>query len=486
MNSLLLFIPLAICILVALSGFAFVIVAAIGLQKTRAAQLRQQTDAPQPPLLSDTSPSTSASSGLWALCLKILFALGLVALILGLISVCSMKVSVGYARKPAAEWSDGRAPGLEPLIRRHCAAFIEKGKSIGLAAAVVTPTETTIMTFGRPSLSSRSQTRADTFFEIGSITKTFTGITLAREIEQGTVRLDQPVQELLPPDVKLPEAARGVKLRHLTTHSSGFPRLPDNWSPLRSISMLLFGTDPYAGYTEADLLKDVSTVNLQSAPGTKSCYSNFGMTLLGHLLATKAGSSYEALAKRDVCLPLGMNDTTVTLDRAQAPRAAQAYRAVLRCGPLVLALRSDPWFVKNDLGGAGALRSTAADMLKYLQANMHPEGQPIKHALRESHQELFREDEHTTYGMNWIHSQSEKLAQPMVWHNGGTGGFRSFIGFTEDSRFGVLVLSNSSEDVDDRAVALLNELAKPPAPHKPPPNRPLSPLQASLPKPDQH
>ncbi len=460
MNSLFLFIPLAICILVALSGFAFVMLAASGLKKTRAAQFRQPTQATQPPLLSDTPQRRFASLGFWTFCLRILFALGLGALVLGLAGVCCTKVSLGYARKPAREWSDKRAPELESLIRRHCAPFINQGKSIGLAVAVVTPTNATIMTFGRPSLSAGTPPGADTLFEIGSITKTFTGITLAREIERGVVRLEQPVQELLPPNVKLPAAARGVTLRHLTTHSSGFPRLPDNWSPLSSIAMLLFGSDPYAGYGVADLMKDVSTVNLQSEPGAKSCYSNFGMTLLGYLLATKAGSSYETLVKREVCLPLEMRDTTVTLDRTQASRVAQAYRAVLRCGPLVLALRSDPWFVGNDLGGAGALRSTANDMLKYLQANMHPEGQPIEQALRESHQELFREDEHTTYGMNWIHSQSEKLTHPMLWHNGGTGGFRSFIGFTEDSRFGVLVLSNSSEDVDDLAVALLHDLAR--------------------------
>ena len=157
-----------------------------------------------------------------------------------------------------------------------------------------------------------------------------------------------------------------------------------------------------------------------------------------------------------------MTDTTVAFDRSQAPRVAQAYRAVLRCGPLVLALRSDPWFEGNNLGGAGALRSTATDMLKYLQTNMHPEGQPIEHALRESHRELFQEDERMAIGMNWIRTQSERLQQPMIWHNGGTGGFRSFLGFTEQGGLGVLILSNSSEGVDDLAIELLRNLAKPP------------------------
>jgi CubicO group peptidase (beta-lactamase class C family) len=485
MNSPLLFIPPAICLLAAFSGFVCTILAAIGLKKTRAAQLRQRTQAPQPPLLSGATQRNTTSFGFWTLCLKVLIGLGLGALALGLLGAWSMKFSIGCERQPAPEWSDGRAPELEPLIRSHCVPFVNRAKTISLAVAVVTPTNATIMTFGRPSLSSGTPTRADTFFELGSITKTFTGLTLAREIEQGIVRLEQPVRELLPPGVELPEAARGVTLRQLTTHSSGFPRMPAGWSPLRGIRMLLFGSDPYAGYSEADLLADVRTVKLQSAPGTKACYSNFGMMLLGHLLATKAGSSYEALVKREVCLPLGMDDTTVTLDRSQAPRAAQGYRAVLRCGPLLFALRSDPWFAASKLGGAGALRSTAADMLKYLQANMRPDGQPLEHALRESHRELFQEDERTAYGMNWIHTRSERLQQAMIWHNGGTGGFRSFLGFTEDSQLGVLILSNSSADVDALAIALLRDLAKPPPrQHRPHNRRPL-PLQAALAEPNQ-
>jgi len=424
-------------------------------------------------------------SGCWLWFLKGLIAAGVAAVAVGLLGVWSTRVSVGCVSTTVPEWSDGQAPELEPVIRKHCVSFIKRGKSIGLAAAVVTPTNATIMTFGHASLSSDEPTPADTMFEIGSITKTFTGLILARQIEQGIVRLDQPIQELLPPGVELPEAARAITLRHLTSHSSGFPRLADDSSPLPGIRMLLFGGDPYAGYTTADLLADVRSVKVESTPGTKACYSNFGMTLLGYLLARKAGTNYEALVKQQVCLPLGMKDTTITLNRAQAPLTAQGYRAVLRCGSWLLALRSDPWFKNNDLGGAGALRSTAPDMLKYLQANMQPEGQPLEDALRQSHQVLFKEDEHTSFCMNWIRVESQRLKQTMIWHNGGTGGFRSFIGFTGDGRFGVVVLSNSSEGVDDLAVELLRDLAKPPPGRERTANPRPSPTQADLPGPDQ-
>jgi CubicO group peptidase (beta-lactamase class C family) len=460
MNSQLLFILLAIYVVFLLAGLSCLIRAVIGRKKIRPPLCRQRTEAPPPPLQFGASTEPARSQGCRLRRSKALIWFGLGAVLLGMLGVWSLRLALYHERQPVAEWSDGRAPALEPLIRKRCVPFMEQGRSIGLAVAIVTPTNTTIMAFGRASLASGAGTRGDTLFEIGSITKTFTGLALAREIERGTLRLDQPLQELLPPGVVLPAAARGVTLQQLATHSSGFPRMPARWSLLRGVGMLLFGSDPYVGYTEADLLEDVSTVKVRSKPGTKSNYSNFGMVLLGHLLAAKAGLSYETLVQREICLPLAMNDTTVTIEPAQASRVAQGYRAVLRCGPAVLVLPSDPWFANNPLGGAGALRSTATDMLAYLLANMRPEGSPLEPALRASHRELFRENSRSALGMNWFRTRNRQLRQTLIWHNGATGGFRSFIGFTEDSRFGVLILSNSTVGVDGLAVALLRDLAR--------------------------
>jgi CubicO group peptidase (beta-lactamase class C family) len=461
MNNPVMFLPLALYLVLILTGPACAAVGLIALRKSRVAGRHRDTPLAQPPLLAGTPNSSVTSPGARAFWLKGLVALGLGTLAVGVLGAWATRISVAYTRQRATEWSDGRAPRLEPVIRKHCAPFLNAGKTVGLAVAVVTPTSWTIMTFGHPALGARNQAGAGTLFEIGSITKTFTALVLAREIEQGHLRLDQPVQELLPPGVKLPEPARAITLRHLTTHSSGFPRMPARWSPLSGLGTLLFGTDPYAGYTEADLLADVSTVKLESKPGTHASYSNYGMMLLGYLLSAEAHSGYETLVKREVCLPLGLTNTTVSLQPGQAQHSAQGYRAILSWGPLIIALRSAPWLEGNPLGGAGAIRSSAADMLRYLQANMHPEGLPVQHALREVHKVLFEEDEHTAFCMNWIQSHSERLQQPMIWHNGGTGGFRSFLGFTADSRFGVLLLSNSTEAVDDLAINLLRDVARP-------------------------
>ena len=445
------FIPLAIYLLAACVGLVAIVLALIGLRK----------DAAKSPVVVGMNSRKMNRSSFWKKALTIGGVEGAVLLLFGALGVWSSRVSIGWAADAVEEWSDGRAPMLEPQIRKRCVPFVLAGKTSGLAVVVVTPTNATTMTFGRPSLSAQAPVRADTLFEIGSITKTFTGLALAREIERREVRLEQPVQELLPPGVELPEAARAITLRHLTTHSSGFPRLAANSSGIwGGIGMIFFGTDPYASFTEAKLLEAVRTVELEFKPGTKSAYSNFGMMLLGYLLAARAGLGYEALIQRDVCQPLGMSNTVVTLEAAQAARFAQGYRAMMRLGPVVLGLRSAPWFEKSSLGGAGALRSTAADMEKYLQANFSPEGQPIEQALRESHRELFKVDEREAYGMNWIITQGQTLKQPVVWHNGGTGGFSSFLGIAKRSRVGVVVLSNSGEPVDDLASDILRDLAK--------------------------
>jgi CubicO group peptidase (beta-lactamase class C family) len=456
MNWPFLFIPAAICVVVILAGGICIAAPLVfGRRGRKPAPATDGVDL-RPPIARADSLARNSRRSIWKKCF---FAAGAVLVLAGLSGLAITRFSIGWKQETPVEWSDGGAPDLEALIRKHCVPFVSEGKTAGVTVAVVTATNATVMGFGRSSLSFGGSARDDTMFEIGSITKTFTGLALAREIQRGAVRLDQPIQELLPAEVEMAEAARAITLRHLTTHASGLPRVSGRSSPATGIAMLLFGSDPCAGYTEAHLLDDVRRVELEFEPGAKSSYSNLGMTLLGYLLARRANCTYEELIRREISDPLGMNDTLITPTRDQARRTAQGYRAVLRCGPLLLGLRSEPWFEGNDLGGAGGLRSTAADMLKFLQANMHPEGHPLEAALKESHRELARESEQTSYGMNWVRTRSQTAKTMVIWHNGGTGGFRSFIGFTEDRRAGVLVLSNSSESVDTLAIELLRDAA---------------------------
>lgn len=388
---------------------------------------------------------------------KFFLTVAAIALLCCLGGLFAVGFQVGIAGAPP-EWAEGTSPRLESLMRRSCRDHVARGKSTGLVVAVVKDGEKGLMGFGTTALIFGQPVTGDTLFEIGSITKTFTGILLARKIGAGLVDLDQPLQELL--QVPMPSGAQGVTLRHLTTHTSGFPRLPMGKFVLMTggLKMLLLGSDPYAGLTEQDYLESLRTLELESRPGVKLSYSNFGFTMLGYVLARKSGREYEDLVKSEICLPLGMASTTVTLSDRQRSEFASPYRTLRKTGIVELGLLSHPWNDLKNLEGAGGLRSTGRDMLRYLEANMHPAGQPIASALQESHKQLFRKGDQVSWGMGWVRTEKKRLNGVMIWHNGGTGGFRSFLGFTEDGRHGVVVMANSAEDVDELGVRMLEEI----------------------------
>ena len=178
------------------------------------------------------------------------------------------------------------------------------------------------------------------------------------------------------------------------------------------------------------------------------------------MLATQNGSDYETLVRSNICQPLGMPRTTTADDAWTREHMSAKYRSALRLGPASLALEGDEWRMPNHLAGAGAIRSTGRDMMTFLKANMGLIPTPIDAAIRRSHQELFQEYPGSSIGMNWIRSFERYISQDVIWHNGGTSGFKAYLGFTEDRRFGVFVLSNTAISVDAMAEELLKALVR--------------------------
>ena len=206
---------------------------------------------------------------------------------------------------------------------------------------------------------------AETIFEIGSVTKVFTALLLADMAERGEVALDDPVRKYLPSGVTVPSRGRrDITLADLATHTSGLPRDPTNLD-LRSLD------DPYAEYRAADLHAFLAGYSLQRDPGTQFEYSNVGMGLLGHALATRAGLSYEALLTRRVLGPLGMRNTSVVVDEERRSRRATGHSQ---------ALAPVPWWHFDAMAGAGAMNSTAQDMLVFAEAAMGADT-PLKAAF---------------------------------------------------------------------------------------------------------
>jgi len=344
---------------------------------------------------------------------------------------------------------------VTPLADRACAS-----EHVGLVVGAIAGMEEFLGGFGALEIGGKQPPDMDTVFEIGSISKVFTGIVLAQAVETGTLNLDDRIVDLLPEGWTLPEPAQGITLRHCTTHTSGLPRLPANLLNLaEALRVTYLGNDPYRDYTEEQFRQALATVKLNHAPGTRHEYSNFGVGLLGFVLARRLGLDYESLVKDEICRPLGMHDTVITTDEQARNRVPSIYRLILKLGPVGFGLKSDEWRIPNHLAGAGAIRSSGRDMMKFLKANMGLASTPIDAAIRRSHQELFRDPAGLTIGMNWIHSYDHELAQNIIWHNGGTGGFRTYLGFTEDRQFGVVVLGNTAHSVNDLAIEILKSIA---------------------------
>ena len=273
---------------------------------------------------------------------------------------------------------------------------------------------------------------ANTVFEIGSISKAFTGILLAEMAGRGEVRLDQAVSELLPPGTQVPTRnGIAITLGHLSMQVSGLPRLPGNLAPANP-------ENPYADYTVAQLYDFLGRHTLRRDPGAQYEYSNLGVGLLGHALALRAHRSYEEILRERVLAPLGMTSTGVTLTAAMQQRMSNGHTADGDVTPL--------WDIPT-LAGAGALRSSMNDMLAFLAANLQPGADALGRAIAASQEPRFRANPSLWLGLNW--HITTFMGDTLVWHNGGTGGFRTMIAMHPRTRTGAVLLANASVDHED-------------------------------------
>ncbi len=320
------------------------------------------------------------------------------------------------------------AAGMESVLASDLAparapfAPLAVGTGTGVAVGVSQRGVRRIFTFG--------PARPDSIFEIASVTKTFTGIALAQLVLQGKVRLDQPIRELLPPGaVRKPKGAE-ITLLDLATHHSGLPRMPANLHAADD-------DNPLADYTADDLYAFIAGYGVAKPPDAEFLYSNLGFGLLGQALANRAGAAWPALIKTGITDPLGMSDTTVALSPEQAPRFIQGHDAGHR------PVRG--WDL-DALAGAGALRSTAGDMLTYLEANLHPErlaSRELAAAIAESQAPRAVVEGSTRVGLGWGYRSSVAA----FTHSGGTGGFGSHVAFSPEHDYAIVVLVNQSPAV---------------------------------------
>lgn len=357
-----------------------------------------------------------------------------------------MKLVLGAALAAVLGTAAAAAPVLPARIAQVAQQYVDAGTYPAMVVVMVDHGRSQIAGFGQ--LADGHAPDGKTVFEIGSVTKTFTALLLAEAVQAKTLALDTPVADLLP-GFSIPERhGKPITLGLLAEQFSGLPRLPGNLQPADL-------GNPYVDYSRDRLKAFLADYRLPRDPGAAYEYSNLGFGLLGDALAQRAGLSYGELVQRTVLAPLGMSSTGTALTPAMRTRLAPGHDE--------LGQAAKHWDF-GSLAGAGGLLSDGEDMLRYLRANMGELKTPLASAMRLAQAPRRDIGGGDRIGLAWmIHHTPHG---DVVWHNGETGGYSSFIGFTPDGRRGVVILTNATSAPQDLGFAALLPSAPLPVVHK--------------------
>lgn len=321
-----------------------------------------------------------------------------------------------------------------------------KGKPGGVSVAWVEPDGVAFFSAGKFSATDPRPITPDMQFEIGSVTKVFTALLLAESERAGKVSRHDPVAKYLLPAGD-PDAAKleKITLLALATHSAGLPVWPSNFQ-------LPTTPNPLATVTRADLVAMLRIDGPIAPAGRAVTYSNFGVALLGEALAAAWGKPYAEVLRERVLTPLGLAHTIVALPGTRP--AAELAPGHAGGKP------KENWEL-DGYAAAGAMRSSARDLAKFLQAALGGDTAPLAAAFRETTaRQRANEGMGGAVGLNWM--LTEDKDRPVIWHNGGTGGYRSFVGFSPATQAGVAVLVNDDASPDSAGFSMLG--AKAPRP----------------------
>jgi CubicO group peptidase (beta-lactamase class C family) len=325
-------------------------------------------------------------------------------------------------------------PPSDSEIRAILADRIDKQKaSVGISVGVIDANGRRFVSHGTFAVDDTRSVGRDTMYEIGSITKVFTSLVLSDMVQRGEISLDDPVARHLPPEVKIPErGGHKITLVDLATQTSGLPRMPANFLPKDF-------TNPYADYPAERMYDFLRGYTLTRDIGSQYEYSNLGVGLLGNALAWRAGMDYEKLIRTRVTGPLKMESTAITLSTAMKDRLARGHNPARK--------PTANWDLTG-FAGAGALRSDVDDMLTFLAANLGYVESPLAKAMAamtKTRRPGPSKDLEIALAWHILHRGDREI----VWHNGGTGGYRTWTGYDPKARIGVVILSNMSSSVDD-------------------------------------
>ncbi len=376
---------------------------------------------------------------------------------------------------------------IEGSIRGLAEQYVNEKGHRGLVVGVIQEDQADIQGFGQLSANNKMAPDENTIFEIGSVSSVFTTTLMMTQSIDGHFDIGDRIQDYLPssidvpsyqflvcnsmdnstpgslydsdrilscvPDPFTPDAC--IAFCDLASHTSGLRNAPRGLQPWNPMKNKRRKKADFSDLSKNQLFEGIAKYNLFAAPGATYHYSNLGIGLLGNVLAEIRQIPFETLLTDEVLKPLDLNDTKLSLSPSQLGRLAPGHNEK---GKEVA-----PWQF-DAMGPALGLKSTAADLLRFASANLQEEQTNLSAAFEQAQQARLdviepKVERKALMGYSWFSTTLTKSSnRPVIWQNGGTAGYRCFIGFVKSSQTAVVLLSNSAHPVDEIGFEILTHL----------------------------
>ena len=348
------------------------------------------------------------------------------------------------------------------IVDRYANHIFYGSGATGMAMVVIDGNQRVFRSFGETRPGSNVHPQLDSVIRIASLTKVMTSEMLVKLMDQGVVKLDDPLSKFAPPGARVPTyQGAPITLKNLATHTSILPREQPGGAANRNV---------FIWPTRAQRWSWISTANLKATPGTQANYSNLGFDLLADALSTAAGKPYPQLFQEQIARPLGMKDTTYTPSPDQCRRLMVPEKSASPCNNTLAAI------------GSGGIYSTPGDMMRWMQQFLSSDFYTRSPQADRMQTLIYPRSQLTrvvgmdvpgkadALGLGWVYMAPKEGRPGIVQKTGGAGGFITYMAMVPQHNVGAFVVitrspltrfTNMSDGLNDLVSELSTNKARP-------------------------